>query len=66
MFGSDNFFDKSHSQFVKILKLFKHALGQFILNHTPKHVNSSTNMLSKLTELLKQKMNDLLLENKWV
>ena len=53
MFGLGNFWDKSTSWFLKILKLlsfysgnfniFRNALGEFILNRTSKHVISSKN-----------------------
>ena len=53
MLGSGNFWNKSPSRFLKILKLrlfyswnfkiFKNALGQFIPNRPPKHVITSTN-----------------------
>ena len=52
MFGSGNFWNKSTSWFLKILKLplfhpgyfkiFKIALGQFIPNRPPKHLITST------------------------
>ena len=68
MFGSGDFGDKSPSWFLEILKLplffssnlkiFKNALGQFILNCPPKHVITSTNhriitiiLLLRLTSL---------------
>ena len=51
--GSGDFWDKSPSCFLKILKLkfkilnnfkiFKKARGQFIPNHLPKHIITSTN-----------------------
>ena len=53
MFGSGEFGDKLPTRLLKILKLpsfysgnFKisnNALGQFIQNHPPKHVITSTN-----------------------
>ena len=53
MFGSGDFWDKSTSRFLKILKLlsfysgnfkiFKNAVGQFIANRLPKHVITSSN-----------------------
>ena len=53
VFGSDDFWDKSFSSFLKNLKLpsfyssnfkvFKNALGQFITNRPLKHVITSTN-----------------------
>ena len=54
MFGSGNFWDKSSSWFLKILRflsfesgnfrIFKNAFGQFIQNCPLKHVITSTNM----------------------
>ena len=59
MFGSGDFWDKSSSWFLKILKLpsfhssnfkfFKNALGQFIQNCPPKHVITSTTLLKMLS-----------------
>ena len=53
MIGSGDFWDKSLSQFLKILKLlsvysrnfkiFKNALGQSVPNHSSKHVITRTN-----------------------
>lgn len=53
MFILGNFLDKTHSRFLKILKLpllhlgnfeiFKSVLRQFILDRPPKHVITSTN-----------------------
>ena len=53
MFGSGDFWDKSPSWFLKILKLpsfysgnfniFKNTIGQFIPNCPPKHVITNTN-----------------------
>ena len=59
MLGSSNFWDKSLSRFLKILKLhsfhsgnfkiFKNAFGQFIPNRPPKHVITGTNLCSYFT-----------------
>ena len=53
MFGSGNFWDKSPSWILNVLKMssfytgnfkfFKNALGQFIPNRPPKHMITSTN-----------------------
>ena len=55
MFGSGDFWDKSPSWFFKISKLsslyssnfkiFKNPFGQFIPNHPPKHVITTTNWI---------------------
>ena len=66
MFASGGFWDISPSSFLKILKLpslylgnfkiFKNALEQFIPNHPPKHVITSTNY-SAIIRLHKASLN---------
>ena len=61
MFGSGDFWDKSSSWFLKILKLpsfhssnfkfFKNALGQFIQNCPPKHVITCTKLTARATRI---------------
>ena len=64
IFGMGDFWDKSPWRFLKTLKLpsfysrsfniFKHALGKFIPNRSPKHVITST----KSRKIIKKKEHD--------
>ena len=69
IFGSGDFWDKSFSWFLKILKLpsfysrnfkiFKNTLGQFVPNCQPNHVITSTSFLN-FNEITIRKMQNYL------